>query len=440
MTAVFASNSTVVAAGSVNPGPHMHALVRELYPICRSITGNGLRETLRKIGEGIPLQIHEVPSGTQVFDWSVPKEWNIQDAYIKNSLGQKVVDFRKSNLHVMNYSVPVNSKMSLRELKPHLHTLPQHPEWIPYRTSYYHENWGFCLSQQELDGLPEGEYEVLIDSTLENGSMTDAEGVLEGPTHDEILISIHCCHPSLCNDNLSGTAVGASAAHAVARLPRRHTYRFLFIPGTIGSTSWICRNEDSLSRIKHGLVLACLGDRAAFSYKKSRRGNAEIDRVVTQLLTEKDDGASVREFSPYGYDERQYCSPAFNLPVGCLNRSPHGEFPEYHSSADNLEFVREEALAEAFRFCLEVFEFLESNRTYRNLNPKCEPQLGKRGLYREVGGHGDAQTRELARLWMLNLSDGKHSLLDIVERSKMPFNAIRSAAADLQRHGLLESV
>jgi aminopeptidase-like protein len=440
MTAAFASNSSAVAAGSTSPVQPMHEFVRELYPICRSITGNGLRETLRRIGERIPLQTHEVPSGTQVFDWTVPKEWTIRDAYIKNSRGQKVVDFHKSNLHVVNYSVPVNRKMSLGELKAHLHTLPQHPEWIPYRTSYYRESWGFCLSQREFDALLEDEYEVIIDSTLENGSLTYAECVLEGETRDEILISCHCCHPSLCNDNLSGIAVAVSLAQAVATFPRRYTYRFVFLPGTIGSITWLCRNEDSLSRIKHGLVLACLGDRGTLSYKKSRQGNAEIDRVVAQLLAETGGRGNVREFSPYGYDERQYCSPAFNLPVGCLNRTPHGEFPEYHTSADDLDFVGEEALSQTVSFCLAVFAFLESNRTYRNLNPKCEPQLGKRGLYRELGGHADAEKQELARLWMLNLSDGEHSLLDIVERSKMPFEAIRTAAADLQGHGLLALV
>ncbi|HEY2548890.1 MAG TPA: DUF4910 domain-containing protein [Candidatus Acidoferrum sp.] len=432
----------IIAEARIDPnaaelGEHLYSFVSELYPICRSITGNGLRETFRRVAERIPLQLHEVPSGTQVFDWTVPREWNIRDAYVMNSRGERVIDFKRSNLHVVNYSVPVRKKVSLRELKKHLHSLPDQPDWIPYRTSYYRETWGFCITQRELDGLPDDEYEAVIDSSLEDGSLSYGELLLPGKTNDEILVSTHCCHPSLCNDNLSGITVATFLAQALTQQTRRYSYRFLFIPGTIGSITWLSRNEQVVPRIKHGLVLACVGDRGGFSYKKSRRGNAEIDRAVLHALNYSGEDYKIRDFSPYGYDERQYCSLGFNLPVGCLNRTSHGEFPEYHTSADNLDFVSTEALAGTYWRCLEIFQILEHNRVYRNLNPKCEPQLGKRGLYRELGGQVDAQVRELAMLWVLNLSDGENSLLDIAELSKLRFGTIQQAAATLEQHGLL---
>jgi aminopeptidase-like protein len=429
--------ATKLDASSPALGEQLHDFVSELYPICRSITGDGLRETLRRIARRIPLQIHEVPSGAQAFDWTVPREWNIRDAFIRNSKGEKVVDFQRSNLHVVNYSIPIRAKLSLSELKKHLHALSDHPDWIPYRTSYYREAWGFCLSQRQLDALPEGEYEVSIDSTLTDGHLSYGETVLQGETSEEILVSCHTCHPSLCNDNLSGVAIATFLAQALASQERRYTYRFLFVPGTIGSIVWLSRNPEPVSRVKHGLVLACVGDPGAPSYKKSRRGNADIDRVVLHLLAHSDQPYNVRDFSPYGYDERQYCSPGFNLAVGCLNRTQHGKFAEYHTSADDLNLVRPQALGDSLRLCLKIFETLEGNRTYRNLNPHCEPQLGKRGLYRDLGGYADAETRELAILWVLNLSDGSHSLLDIAERADLPFSIIQQAATDLQRHELL---
>jgi len=437
MAASTSYGATNFDLNSTEIGRQVHAMVAELYPICRSITGNGLRDTLRRIGERIRLQIHEVPSGTQVFDWTVPREWNIRDGYIKNTRGQRVVDFHDSNLHVVSYSVPVKARLPLPELKEHLHTLPERPEWIPYRTSYYRETWGFCVSQRQLDSLAEDEYEVVIDSSLTDGHLSYGECVLPGDSSDEVLISCHCCHPSLGNDNLSGVAVATFLAQALASIPHRFTYRFLFIPGTIGSIVWLSRNEDILPRIKHGLVLACVGDRGAPSYKKSRRGNAQIDRATQHVLNHSGQPFNVREFSPYGYDERQYCSPGFDLPVGCLNRTQHGKFPEYHTSADNLDFVSPESLSASLRLCLDILEVLEHNRTYRNMNPKCEPQLGKRGLYRVLGGCADAEMREHAMLWVLNLSDGEHSLLDIAERSGLKFSLLHQAAMDLQQHRLL---
>jgi aminopeptidase-like protein len=418
-------------------GRQLYDCVAELYPICRSITGDGVRETLRRLQRHVPLTVQEVPSGTQVFDWTVPREWNVRDAYVKNSRGERVIDFRRSNLHLVSYSVPVRERMSLAQLKPHLFTLPDRPEWIPYRTSYYTENWGFCLSQRQLETLPDGEYEVCIDSALAQGSLTYGECYLPGDSTDEILVSCHICHPSLANDNLSGVAIAAQLAARLGRFSRRYSYRFLFIPGTIGSITWLARNESVVPRIRHGLVLACLGDAGRFTYKKSRRGDAMVDRAAMHVLRHLGDHEVV-EFSPYGYDERQFCSPAFNLPVGRLSRTPHGQFPEYHTSADDLDFVRPAQLAGSFAACLAILEVLDGDRIYMSQNPKCEPQLGKRGLYHAIGGLTHSPVNEMAMLWVLNLADGQHSLLDMAERSGLRFDAVKGTADLLREHGLLK--
>src|SRR5580693_2579159 len=362
----------------VEIGRQLHSFAAELYPICRSITGEGIRRTLAMVQDRIPLQIQEVATGSQVFDWTVPKEWNIRDAYIKDSSGKRVVDFRACNLHVMSYSTPVHATMPLGDLKEHLFTLPDHPEWIPYRTSYYRENWGFCLSHNQMLALPKGDYEVCIDSTLEDGSLTYGECYLPGGSTDEVLISCHACHPSLANDNLSGLTVATALAKLLSQHKLRYSYRFLFIPGTIGAITWLARNREAAGRIRHGLVLTCIGDKGGFHYKKSRRGTAEIDRAAAQVLRHSGEPSEILEFSPYGYDERQYCSPGFNLPVGCLMRSVWGSFPEYHTSADNLEFIRPEQLAGSLRVCAAILDVLENNRRYCSQSPYCEPQLGKR--------------------------------------------------------------
>ena len=418
-------------------GDDIYRLVSDLYPICRSITGEGLRDTLRRIQEIVPLTILEVPSGTPVFDWTVPREWTIREAYIRDLDGNKVVDFRDLNLHVVQYSTSIHRRIPLADLRSHLFTLPDHPDWVPYRTSYYKESWGFCLSQRQFDLLQDEEYEVCINSSLDEGSLTYGELYLPGQSDEEILISCHACHPSLCNDNLAGVAIAAFLAHHMSRQARRYAYRFLFIPGTIGSITWLSRNEEKLSQIRHGLVLSCLGDAGNFSYKKSRLGNAEIDRAVTQVLKHSGRPYQIQEFSPYGYDERQYCSPGFNLPVGRFSRTPNGCYPEYHTSADNLEFVKPVFLAESLHHSISIVNLLERNNSYVNLNPKCEPQLGRRGLYRSIGGLPDAGTAELAMLWVLNLSDGQNSLLDISERSNLNFEVIHDAAELLKKHGLL---
>jgi aminopeptidase-like protein len=418
-------------------GQEMHELIARLYPICRSITGDGVRETLKILREYIPLEVREVPSGTRVFDWTVPKEWNIRGAYVRKVGGETVVDFKDSNLHVVSYSVPVSARLPLAELKRRLHTLPEHPDWIPYRTSYYNEDWGFCLSHKQLESLEEGEYEVSIDSTLRDGHLTYGECFLKGETEDEVLIYAHVCHPSLANDNLSGIAVAVFWAAALAKLSLRLSYRFVFAPGAIGAITWLSVNEARVSRIKHGLVLACLGDTGAFTYKKSRRGNADIDRAAAQALRDASRPHRIVDFSPYGYDERQFCSPGFNLPVGCLMRTPHGEFPEYHTSADNLELVKARSLGESLRTCISISRILERNRKFVNQNPRCEPQLGRRGLYDSIGG-ADKKAKDLAMLWLLNYSDGDHDLLGIAEKSGLAFDLLAEAAERLASHGLLK--
>lgn len=418
-------------------GQGMYDLIAALYPICRSITGDGFRETLRIVGRHIPLAVHEVPSGTPVFDWTVPKEWNIRDAYVKDARGERVIDFRASNLHVVSYSTPIHERMPLARLKEHLFTLPDHPTWVPYRTSYYKEDWGFCLSHERLQQLRDGEYEVCIDSSLRDGSLTYGECYVPGESADEVLISSHACHPSLCNDNLSGIALAVSLARELRARPRRYSYRVIFIPGTIGSITWLARNEDHIHRIKHGLVVTGVGDPGHVTYKRSRRGDAAIDRAVAYVLRGSGRPHEIIDFFPYGYDERQYCSPGFNLPVGCFMRTPHGRYPEYHTSADNLDFVRPASLADSLETCLAALDVLEHDRTYLNTNPKCEPQLGKRGLYRASGAHTDSRSAELALLWVLNLSDGVHGVLDIAERSGLPFDAVLTAVEALRAHGLL---
>jgi aminopeptidase-like protein len=419
-------------------GREMYRLISELYPICRSITGGGLRQTLRVIQEQIPLTIHEIPTGTRVFDWTVPKEWNIRDAYIKNSKGERVIDFNNSNLHVVSYSVPVRRKMGLDKLKEHLFTLPEYPDWIPYRTSYYKEAWGFCLTYKQFCALRDDEYEVCIDASLEEGHLSYGELYLQGQSCDEVLLVCHACHPSLCNDNLSGLSLVALLAKCLRPLSLRYSYRFLFVPATIGSITWLSTNQNQVSRIKHGLIAACVGDSGRSTYKKSRRSDAEIDKAAMHVLKHCGDDYEIIEFCPYGYDERQFCSPGFDLAVGCLTRSTHDRFPEYHTSADNLEFIKPEYLADSFGKYLSIVYVLENNRKYLNQNPHCEPQLGRRGLYRALSGQADRRSQELPMLWVLNMSDGRHTLLDIAEKSGLEFGVIKNAADLLVKHDLLK--
>ena len=417
-------------------GQSMYELAEQLAPICRSITGNGVRQTLKIIGERIPLKISEVPSGTQVLDWTVPDEWNIRDAYLLNNRGEKVIDFKRCPLHVLGYSVPMKGRFTLEELKPHLFTDPAHPDWVPFRYSYYTKNWGFCLSHSDFERLEDGEYEVVIDSSLEKGSLTYGECLVRGDTAEEVLISVHTCHPWMCNDNLSGIAVATALAGRLSQRRNRLSYRFIFIPTTIGSITWLSRNQHRLDNVKHGLVLTCVGDNGQFHYKRTRRGNSAIDDAMIYALKQTGEPHTLLDFIPFGFDERQYSSPGFNLPVGCLMRTPNGKYPEYHSSADNLDLIHADKLAGSLALCERAFEVLEGNVRYMNTSPHGEPQLGKRGIYRTIGGSIPEESL-VTMLWVLNYSDGGNSLLDIAERSSIGFREIRQAADLLYQHDLL---
>ncbi len=418
-------------------GTQAYELMERLFPFCRSLTGNGVRATFDVLEEHVPLERTEIASGTQVFDWTVPDEWNIRDAYVATSGGERVIDFGRSSLHVVSYSEPVRARMSLEELRPRLHTLPDQPDVVPYRTSYYSRTWGFCLSHRQLEALEPGEYDVVIDSTLEPGHLTYAELRLQGETDDEVLISTYVCHPSLANDNLSGIAVATMLARELSQRQLRQSYRVVFAPGTIGPLSWLHQNRDTLHRVKHGLTVSCIGDAGGLTYKRSRRYDSEVDQAVALVL--RDSGAPYRivSWEPWGGDERQFNSPGFDLPVGCLMRTPHGEFAGYHTSADSLGRIRPESLAEAVRVALDVLDVLETNRTFVNLSPYGEPQLGRRGLYRSSGGAVQSPDDERALLWVLNLSDGDASLLDIATRSGLGYPVIRRAAERLEQAELL---
>jgi aminopeptidase-like protein len=421
---------------SDDAGSRMFAFIEELYPICRSITGDGVRETLRLIGDRIPLEIHEVPTGTPVFDWEVPKEWNIRDAYVMNARGEKVINFADSNLHVINYSVPVRKVMPLSELKKHLFSLPEHPDWIPYRTSFYNQNWGFCLTHGRLTSLEEGDYEVVIDSSLSDGSLTYGEFFLPGELEDEIHLFTHICHPSICNDNLSGIAVLTELGLRLASQQRRYSYRLVFAPTTIGSLTWLSRNEHLLPRTRAGLILAMLGDPGSLTYKTSRRGDTEIDRVTNLVLQQSGRKFETLPFSPFGTDERQYCSPGIDLPMGRLTRTSDGDYPEYHTSADNLDFIDPGSLDDSFRVCAEIIDVLEGNQRYIGTVQKGEPQLFRRGIKQKFGGINESDLAT-ARLWVLSLSDNDHSLLDIAEHCGLNFRLIEAAATELKSVGLL---
>jgi len=418
-------------------GRVMHALMARLQPIPRSITGQGLRETLSLLGETIPLTITRVPSGTPVLDWTIPREWNLREAWIADTDGKRIVDLAASPLHVVGYSTPVRARMSLSALRPHLYSLPEQPDLVPYRASYYREAWGFCLAHRVLESLPEGEYEVCIDSTLSDGTLDYAECVVQGDSPGEVLISAHVCHPALCNDNLSGVVL----AHALARILEgrslHHCYRFLFIPTIIGSIAWLSANQDAPARVRHGLVLACAGDAGAFTYKRSRQGGALIDRAAAHVVSHRAEGGRTLDFVPYGYDERNYGSPGFDLPVGVFSRTPHGEFPQYHTSADDLSFVTAEALGASLEALLSVVEVIENETRCLNLSPRGEPRLGPRGLYESTGGQARTRADEMALFWVLNQSDGRHSLLDIAERARLPFHTVAMAASRLAGAGLV---
>jgi aminopeptidase-like protein len=410
-------------------GQEAHALMERLYPLCRSLTGDGVRRTLQLLQDIIPLKIHDVPTGSRAYDWIVPNEWNVKDAYVLDGKGRRVIDFRLNNLHLAGYSAPIDATVDRAELLEHLFTDPDHPDWIPYRHFYHKEGWGFCVSHRQLPELNEPEYRVRIDSRLEPGSLTYGELILTGRESGEILISTHTCHPSLCNDNLSGIVTAALLARDLALARTRLGFRFVFVPATLGPLVWLSRNEPVVANIRGGLVVAGVGDPGPFTYIRSRRGSARIDRAIAHVFTYATSDGATREFAPFGYDQRQYCSPGFDLPMGCFMRTPHGEYRQYHTSADNLQFVTAAALGESWRVMRLALHVLDEDRVFLNLSPKGEPRLGSRGLSADAG--------RLGLFWILNFSDGHHSLLDIAERAHMPFWSLREGAQRLEECGLL---
>ncbi len=415
-----------------------------LWPITRSLTGNGNRETLKILSEIVTdLQVNEIPSGSQCFDWTVPPEWNIREAWIKDSKGNKIVDMADNNLHIMGYSEPFKGKLSFAELRPHLYSLPDQPDVIPYLTSYYKRRWGFCLTHNQLLSLdPNETYEVFIDSTLdENGSMTIGEAIIKGKTDKEILLSTYICHPSMANNELSGPLVTSFIYKHLKEKEGdlKYTYRFLFVPETIGSIcSLVTKGEHWKKNLEAGFVVTCAGDSGPFTYKRSRRGNALPDRAAELILKQTEEYFKIRDFFPTGSDERQYCSPGFNLPVGSLMRTMYAEYPEYHTSADNKEFISFEAMEKSVKKYLEILELIEKNEKYINQMPYGEPQLGKRGLYPTLGSQKQVRDRVNAMMWVLNLADGEHDLIDISLRSKVPVKELYPVINKLLEKGLLK--
>ncbi|MEL7059407.1 MAG: DUF4910 domain-containing protein [Acidobacteriota bacterium] len=423
-------------------GEDVFAFVEDAFPLFRSLTGDGVRQTLAKVGQIAPgLQVHEVPSGTPVLDWVVPKEWRVHSARLLGPDGATIVDVEDHTLHLLGYSAPYRGTLSLDALRPHLWSDPERPDAIPYRTSYYREEWGFCLEHRRLEALVEGEYRVEIETELFDGSLTYGEIVLPGECEGEVLVSAHVCHPSLANDNLSALGVAAHLARRLAELPRRRlTWRFIFAPGTLGAIVWLAGHREIVDRVRHGLVLSNLGDGGAFHFKRTRGGASSIDRLVPKVFADSSEPLEVEDFSPFGYDERQYGSPGFDLPVAVLSRTPWGRYPEYHTSDDDLRLVRPQHLGRSLRRLLEVASALEHDRRWRNLEPYGEPQLGRRGLYHQIGGGDEGRTRQLALLWVLNQSDGGKSLLDVAERSGLSMRQIEDAAEALWQAELLAAV
>lgn len=411
-----------------------------LWPICRSLTGDGVRKSLAILQELIPLEIHEVPSGKQVFDWTVPDEWNIKDAYILTPDGRKIADFHKHNLHLVSYSIPVKESMTFEELDAHLFTLPDMPSAIPYRTSYYKRTWGFCLTEEAYQTLPkEGEYQVVIDSNLSPGYMTYGDLVLEGETEEEILFSTYICHPSMANNELSGPLVAAFLYRLIAALAkRRYSYRFVFVPETIGAINYLhTHGQDMKAKTVAGYVLTCVGDDGAFVYKRSKHRTSLADRAAEHVLGHQTEAHEIIEFAVGGSDERQYCSPGFNLPVGSLTRSMYHRFKEYHTSLDNKDFISFEAMMRTIEVYFEIVKTLEINDYYINTEPYCEPQLGKRGLYFTQGGTRNEGLDVLGILHLLSFADGQRDLIEIADWQGRSANSYTEIIRLLKQKNLL---
>lgn len=404
----------------------MMPLMERLFPLCRSLTGAGVRETLDVVGRLTPLERVRVPTGTHCYDWEIPPEWNVRDAYVKNSAGERVIDFQKCNLHLVSYSIPVQrTVMSLSELSAHLYSLPEKPDAIPYRASYYHETWGFCLSERLRSSLAEDRYEVLVDTTLAPGMLDYGQGRISGQTPDEILFSTYICHPSMANDQLSGIVLLTTLMCLVGGIPRlRYSYRGVFAPETIGVIALLSRCAEELKRhVKAGYVVTCVGDDGPFTYMRSKRRASFADRAaehaVPHVAISHRRPFLLREFDPVGSDERQYCSPGINLPVGSLMRSRHGEFEQYHTSLDDLTFVTESGLGGSLEAYLRVAQTIELNCFPRRSNPNCEPQLGRRGLYSKMVSSNIADY-QVKLLNLLSFADGEHDLIAIANRLRVP--------------------
>jgi len=421
-------------------GADAYALATELFPICRSLTGPGVRETLRILQRELPdLTLHEVPSGTRCFDWTVPPEWSIREAYIADEDGRRVVDFANHTLHVVGYSTPVDAVMGLDELRPHLHSLPELPDAIPYVTSYYKERWGFCLSHRQLQSLAPGQYRVRIDSTLAPGSLTYGELLIPGQRDDEIFLSTYVCHPSMGNNELSGPVVTTEIARWLGSLKdRRYSYRIVFIPETIGSLVYLSRNlADMKRRIVAGFNVTCVGDDRAYSYLPSRQTDTLADRAALHSLRHQAgaEGFVRYSFLDRGSDERQYCSPGVDLPVATIMRSKYGAYPEYHTSLDDLSLISPAGLSGGISAIAKAILAIETNGRYR-ATVLGEPQLGRRGLYPTLGTRdGNLVVRKL--MGVLAYSDGKHDLLAIADLMGVPVWELSEVAQQLLAHELL---
>ena len=419
-------------------GQSLLNIMSDLFPVMRSITGPGVRDTLHKLQSIAPIKICEVRSGSTVLDWTIPDEWHFSEAWIEDENAVRIVDTTDSNLHVVNFSIPVDNVMSREALLPHLHSLPDRPDSIPYRTNYYSEQWGFCLADNKLQMLGTGPFKVLIDAERKPGFLNYGECIIPGESAQEILVSTHICHPQLANDNLSGMVLAAALANYLQLTKPALTWRFIFVPGTIGAISWLAQNRSQLSNIAGGMVLTGLGDGSAFNWKTTKDGEKWIDQLVKQLLSEVvPEHHDVLPFSPYGYDERQYCSPGFDLPVGRLSRAVHGTFPEYHTSDDNMDFVNATHLGESLDLLKRIADAANHDMVYRNLSPYAEPQLGRRGLYSDLGANVDPGRLQIALLWLLNQSDGNTALSSIAERSGIAMYELHDAALMLVQHKLL---
>ena len=399
----------------------IYKLKEQLFPICRSITGNGLRESLKIISKEIPLNILEIPTGTKAFDWEVPKEWNIKDAYVKGLKGNKIIDFKKSNLHILGYSTPFQGIISHEELMEHIYTLPEIPEAIPYLTSYYKERWGFCLEHQRLKELNQDKYEIFIDSELKNGSMSIGEGFIKGKIDKEVLLSTYLCHPSMGNNELSGPIVQTLLYNWLLERKDRlkYSYRFLYLPETIGSITYLSLFGENLKKnVVAGYVINCIGDRGKFTYKKSRQGNSLADKAALNILNNLNEDFNLYEWFPAGSDERQYCSLGFNLPIGSLMRSMYGTYKEYHTSLDNLDFIPLEELYKSFEIYKKIIMNIEINEKLEAVHKNCEPKLDKRGLYPTLGSQKETTDSVKKRMYLWAFSDGYNDLIDIANKLK----------------------